>query len=386
MLVLAVVFVNVIVAFVLLEAGLRLLKPRHLGLRSLLYKSTLQTDYSRVDTLPDLMAKSIIGYRPLEEVGGFVLNSRGLRTREYDEKKGGNVYRIVALGDSFTYGGVPIADYWTSFLERGFAKCRSGQVEVLRMGVPATGPPFQLRLWQIEGARLGADLVVLGFFVGNDFFDEQGRLPGWRGWLDQLSTVSYAVLAARNLARLPGSRDEYDRAESPAPPPAGRTTGGFELADAREHYLQKKPRFSQRRYLRIEGERMSLCLRNSEWKLGFRLERVARLLHQMHAEVTATGARFVILIMPDEYQVNDTLMRAAARAAGHSEADYDLTAPQRAIMSFCSDQGIECLDLLPAFRREGASRRLYLQRDTHWNRAGNMLAARELSAYLCEGE
>ncbi len=64
MLVLAVVFVNVIVAFVLLEAGLRLLKPRHLGLRSLLYKSTLQTDYSRVDTLPDLMAKSIIGDRP----------------------------------------------------------------------------------------------------------------------------------------------------------------------------------------------------------------------------------------------------------------------------------------------------------------------------------
>ena len=384
--VLAVVLANIVLVVVLLEVGLRLLKPRHHGLQAMLYKTTLQTDYSRADSLQDLMEKSIIGYRPHEQVGGFVLNSRGFRTREYDEIKGSNVSRVLALGDSFTYGGVPTAEYWTNVLETGLADCRAENVEVLRLGVPATGPPFQLRLWQIEGARLDADLVVLGFFVGNDFFDEQGRLPGWRGWLDQLSTVSYTMLAARNLSRLPGFNPSPDTNLSTGPTSAQQSAGGFELPGAEERYRNRGPRFTRRRYLRIEADRMSLCLKNNQWKLGFRFDRVKRFLHQMHTEVKATGARFVILIMPDEYQVNDPLMLAVAKFAGRSKEDYDITAPQRRLTAFCSDRGIDCLDLLPAFRREAQDRRLYLQRDTHWNRAGNRLAARELTAFLCESE
>ncbi len=220
------------------------------------------------------------------------------------------------------------------------------------------------------------------------FSMQQGRLPGWRGWLDQLSTGQLWSARRPQPGPTPGiPRRVRPGRQPPAPPPAGRTTGGFELADAREHYLQKKPRFSQRRYLRIEGERMSLCLRKNEWKLGFRLERVARLLHQMHAEATADRSAFRD---PDHARrVSGQRHPDAGRSQGCRTFGSRLRpygAPNAQIMSFCSDQGIECLDLLPAFRREGASRRLYLQRDTHWNRAGNMLAARELSAYLCEGE
>lgn len=378
------VLANVVIGLGLLELSLRLLRPRHPGLRALLHKSTLQTDYGRVDTLPELLDSSTIGYRPLEEVNGYVLNSRGLRTAEYDERKKPGTFRVLALGDSFTFGGVPTADHWTSVLETKIAACRDEPVEVLRMGIPSTGPPFQLRLWQIEGARLDADLVVLGFFVGNDFFDEQGRLPGWRGWVDQLSTVSYAMLAVRNLTRLSGYRPPASRVDADGSPPHRYETGGFEVDDYRDRFRSWAPPFTRRRFKRIEAERMSLCLKEEQWKLGFRCDRVVRFLQQMHTEVTATGARFVLLVIPDEYQVDDGLMQAVAEFAGRSPDEYDILAPQRRITAFASEHGIECLDLLPVFRREVAHRRLYLRRDTHWNRAGNRLAAQELAALLCE--
>jgi hypothetical protein len=36
------------------------------------------------------------------------------------------------------------------------AEHRGAPVEVLRLGVPGTGPPFYLRMWELEGARLRA--------------------------------------------------------------------------------------------------------------------------------------------------------------------------------------------------------------------------------------
>jgi hypothetical protein len=38
------------------------------------------------------------------------------------------------------------------------------------------------------------------------------------------------------------------------------------------------------------------------------------------------------------------------------------------------------VDLLPAFRSAARTTRLYKPRDTHWNIAGNRLAAREIAA------
>jgi cell volume regulation protein A len=47
----------------------------------------------------------------------------------------------------------------------------------------------------------------------------------------------------------------------------------------------------------------------------------------------------------------------------------------RAIAAALSAQGVEVLDLLPAFAEAGQQTRLYKPRDTHWNLAGNRLAA-----------
>ena len=46
--------------------------------------------------------------------------------------------------------------------------------------------------------------------------------------------------------------------------------------------------------------------------------------------------------------------------------------------------GVSFFDLLPSFKREAATTRLYKPQDTHWNIAGNALAASTLAPVLRE--
>lgn len=69
---------------------------------------------------------------------------------------------IILLGDSFTYGlGVGDAETYASHLVR-----QTGH-EVINMGVNGYGADQALLLWEKEGLNIGADVVVLGYFVDN---------------------------------------------------------------------------------------------------------------------------------------------------------------------------------------------------------------------------
>jgi hypothetical protein len=376
---LRIVAVQAAIVFVLLEVSLRLLAPANQGLRGLLYRSTLATNYDRVATLPDLLARSWIGWKPKTPVEGFVLNSRGLRTREYAEAKAPGAYRVVVLGDSFAYGGVPDAVHWTSLLESGLAVRRGGAIEVLRFGVPGSGPPFALRLWQLEGRGLGADLVIHAFFVGNDFFDEQAAPLGGRSWSERLADLSYAFRAARSVARLRSGLEAPALGEV-AGDAAPRETGGYELAGF--DYGEDRPTFTEEAFDRIEAERLSLCLVDEDVRFAVRLDRTTRLLDALRLDAESGGARFLVAILPDEFQVDAVVLDRAARHAGRSPAEYDLERPQRRLLEHCRTSGLDCVDLLPAFRAAAPEAPLFRPRDTHWSRAGHALAARQLVRYL----
>jgi hypothetical protein len=356
----------------LLEAGLRALRPAHSGLRALLYQATLPTEYGRVTDLRELLETTVVGYAPHAEYAGYVLNARGLRTREYADERAAGVRRIVALGDSFVYGGVAEADHWTSRLERGLA----APTEVLRLGIPGTGPPFYLRMWELEASRLSPDVVIVGVYVGNDFFDEQGRTGGWRGSVERAASVSYAVRLLRNLLRL----DAPTIARTTREARAVHESGGFDVPGYT--YDDTRPTFSAEAFAEVERDHMTLCLHAARTRFGWRLERVRRVLREIHAQASRAGARLVVLVIPDEYQVHPDVARAAAVKEGQPVEAYDLDRPQRELTRALGEDAIEWLDLLPAFREAAARERLYVPRDTHWNRAGHALAAAQLAARL----
>lgn len=88
-------------------------------------------------------------------------NSRGQRgTKEYSLERDPSVERIVAVGDSFTFGEcVDDPEAFTAQLE-----AMSPRREVLNLGVHGYGHDQQLLRLRTEGKRFRPDIVLLGFF------------------------------------------------------------------------------------------------------------------------------------------------------------------------------------------------------------------------------
>jgi hypothetical protein len=91
----------------------------------------------------------------------------------------------------------------------------------------------------------------------------------------------------------------------------------------------------------------------------------------------------VITLLPDQFQVDQKVREAVLdKYKNITEKNLDLAQPDNLIMNFCRAHNIHCLDLLGQFQEQGKTRQLYTLRDTHWNEAGNRLAAELIFEYL----
>jgi len=355
----------------LLEIGLRLLARFDSAIQPLLYNPFILGRYERVDTLEGLFATRPKGFRPNSEHGGFVLNSRSFQDREYSDAKPSETRRILLIGDSFTAanGGIPYPQHWGVLLEQQLReRLSSDAIEVLKLGVGGVGPRFELRLWQLEGSRLSADWVVLAFCIGNDFTDEQ---LARQGLAEQIVARSYALRLLRNLERLRGAVDAEEILVG---------AGGYATTD--RPYDPQRPSFSDPAYWKLVGARMAITQRSRREWFEQLFDALKPVLTLFHDSVTKAGARPLFLLIPDEYQVDPSLLHAVAAHEARSADAYDFDLPQRELAAWFDRHDMQYVDLLPAFRDAGASVTLYKLRDTHWNADGNRLAAQELSRYL----
>jgi hypothetical protein len=390
---------QVLLALLVLEVGLRLARGHFKGLDRLLYLPDVSTAYDEIGTLEELLDESMLGYRPFKGSSGFVLNSRGLRTPEYEIEKRPGTWRLVVLGDSFAYasGGMPYGLHWPYLTGRGLEERISRPVEVVNLGAPGIGPAFYYRMWQLEGSRLGADRVVVSLYVGNDLTDEwegAGNDLGEEDAIRRLARWSLGVRAARALYLLRGLEDSPQdnalEAESAAATPhesgPGPETprGGYEVMRYRERFDPMSPSMRPHAYLEKTADRMKICLKRNAAPLGRRVERIFPFLEAIRDQVGAGGGGFTVMLVPDEFQVSEPLREAVYRHLGTEAAQYDLRLPQERILARCEASAMDCLDLLPAFERGSGEAVLYKPRDTHWNLEGNALAARLLAEHLAE--
>lgn len=110
----------------------------------------------------------------------LVTNSNNYRDYEYPRQKGAGIFRILAVGDSFTQGGgVNFDDIWPKRLERYLSQYENVKgvcYQVLNWGRPGSSTPFEVAKIKDHAVSYGADLIVLGFCL-NDVEDEDDR-PG----------------------------------------------------------------------------------------------------------------------------------------------------------------------------------------------------------------
>lgn len=99
------------------------------------------------------------------------VNAHGWRDAERELAKAEGTTRIVAVGDSFTFGiGVDDGERFTDELARVLPN-----VEALNMAACGYGPDQELLVIEHEALRFSPDVVVVTSFLGNDLSD-----LGWK--------------------------------------------------------------------------------------------------------------------------------------------------------------------------------------------------------------
>jgi len=102
----------------------------------------------------------------------YRINGEGFCDREFSRTKAPGTFRIVALGDSLTFGyAVALEDTWPKRVEEHLGAAGAvPPIEILDLGVSGYNPYVEAGLFTDVGTALGPDLVVLQFCV-NDLND-----------------------------------------------------------------------------------------------------------------------------------------------------------------------------------------------------------------------
>jgi len=119
-------------------------------------------------------------YRTLEFNCLAAINSLGFRDREIGKDKEKNI-RVVAIGDSFTYGwGVNLQDSWPKILEKNL-QARGLSLEILNLGKPGASPVDYAEIAEIAIPLLRPDVLILAVLQGEDLWQlKTGYLdPPW---------------------------------------------------------------------------------------------------------------------------------------------------------------------------------------------------------------
>ena len=319
------------------------------------------------------------------------INSRGYRDREYDwaSPRG---FRILGLGDSFAFGfGVKEEDTYLERLER---MLEGRRVEVVNAGLAGMGTDNEARLLAADGPALRPDLVLVGFFVGNDLVD--------------VLTGPQRTRLEDGLPVLPdGFVERWYRDVRPGrilPQPRARSTPGLGLPIPFKALLRRHShayRFLSGRVglLRrmAEGEPaapsaappftpfhlQAFCLKRYPPEFEEAWERTRGLLREMKAWCDGHGATLAVLVIPAAAQVHPERWDATRRRYGLRDEDFDLEKPHRLMAGFAAEAGIPVIDLLPALRAaRGTGGPLYFTADIHWTPRGHAVAADEILRQL----
>jgi hypothetical protein len=288
-----------------------------------------------------------------DDYSDFKLNSRGFKDKEFTEKKE-NVYRIIGIGDSFTFGVVP---YKYNYLTKLNSQLRQNNynIEVLNMGIPSLGPIEYLSLFVREGLELKPNMLLLTFYIGNDFTDCAKRI--------NIIEYSYIASIVNYLIAL-GTKYE-----------------GNANINLREYY-DDKPTIKKEEYLKVMGKRSSMYIKGDKAFIElvdsalYYLSSINDICKKQHIE-------FIVVIAPDEFQINEVLQKEVVEAfyPKFNKEKWDITLPNKMLTDRLEKLGIKYIDLYPYFR-EKSGERLYKPNDTHWNIAGNQLSANIIQEHI----
>jgi hypothetical protein len=148
--------------------------------------------------------------------------------------------------------------------------------------------------------------------------------------------------------------------------------------------LKHKGTFSEKTFLAIQKQRSVIFRKNMPLYYRECYDEVIRIVIEMRNYCKENGMDFFVVIAADQTQTDMHVRKELEKRYGITESGYDFGLPQKILSSAFTESDIPFLDLLPYFeevsKKDTAA--LFDLQDSHWNEAGNLIAADAMWTYL----
>jgi len=345
------------------------------------------------------------------------INSDGLRDHEHSLMKPQGTLRIAVLGDSYPEAlSVSMEEAFWSVMEGKLRECEGSagkKIEVINFGVSGYGTAQELLTLREEVWKYSPDLVLLTVTTNNDITDNSRELKkidipyfiykdnhltlddsfkNSRAFLLRQSRISRLGVWLRDHSRLVQAviQGHHGLKILLASWRARHSRGGqTQRSPAKENadLGHKSDLFSRAEELGTDNL-IYLEPGNAVWNDAWRV--TEGLIQEMRDEVTAKGAKYVVVTLSNGPQVlpNPDSRENFKKWFGITDLFY----PDNRIKSFCMREGIPVLTLAPELQEFAERNKTFLHGfgknvgNGHWNATGHRVAGELIAKKICEGQ
>ena len=328
----------------LLELGLRLLGiyPQYGYPKGLFQNDELLT-YSLTPNFKGIFKRH-------EFTTEITTNSLGLPDDEIPQKEASE-FRILFLGDSFTFGryGVTIAQTFPKILEK---KLNAPHFRVINTGVPGYDTYQESLYLKNQGIKLTPDMVILNFFVGNDFLENiQNHNVSVREGFLYLDSIEANIITNVRF---------------------------FLLSHLYSYQIFEKSLINSSKSLKdvikgkisLEEYQSKLYLTNNPSDMREQFARTIEILEDLRSFLVEKEIHLVLVIIPTNYQVDNALKTDFIKSHFHDNF-YDLELPQKKLKEWGEKSAVSVIDLMPQMQKLDKNNDFYWPLNGHFNARGN---------------
>jgi len=294
-------------------------------------------------------------------------NSLGLRDEEYHGKRP-NGFNVLALGDSFTWGayGTELNETFVKILEKRLDEDSNRNYQVINAGVPGYGTDQQLDYLKSYGSQFKPDVVLLNFFVGNDFFDNAQKneftakdnyLVANKAQQNSLEKLRIFLISHFHSYRI-------------------MEKGAIIFFD---NFIQENVRGK----LQYDEREAGLFIKPTIKEIQEQFDMTKQILDEMNSYLKSRNIKLVVVILPLDYQVDENKKQSFIQNNLEGR-DFDLGQPQKIILEWARQNDVNVIDLMPELEELEKDGELYWKLNGHFNERGNEEVGRIVYEYLVE--
>lgn len=294
-------------------------------------------------------------------------NKDGLRDINHSYSKPQNVLRVLALGDSFTFGwGVGQNNTWWKLLENELNNHRASKYkyEVINLGVWMYTYDQQFLRLKDKGLKYHPDIVIQGIYWPH---------------LRTISTHNWETNSKGDLIRV-------------TDPTIYISKKGLLKAQDKNSLINFCKTHSK--FLNIMISKLQIVLSkkhltsgdlvflgpDSVSKYSDTWSKALKSIYFTEKLLEQRNIQYLVFLIPRDVQVSKEEWIPLYKNAMDRQL-YKETIPQKIFTNFCNKKRISCLDLLPIFQ-ENYSPELYFPIDPHWTEKGHKLASEILYQFI----